>query len=173
MAAKKTTTKAPAAQWVCQSKDMTMDAIRTLGDAQRELLRIETDINDRIAALTAARKDEIETLTATIERLKSGIQTWCEAHRVELLSAGGKEANLITGLVKWRQRPPSVSIRAVPKVLDTLRSLGLTRFIRSKDEPNKDAMLADPAAVSGIAGITIVTGVEDFVIEPFEVEVVK
>ena len=32
-------------------------------------------------------------------------------------------------------------------------------------------MLADPKAVSGIAGITIVTGIEDFVIEPFEVEV--
>ena len=56
-------------------------------------------------------------------------------------------------------------------MLETLRSLGLGRFIRSKEEPNKEAMLADPKAVSGIAGITIVTGIEDFVIEPFEVEV--
>ena len=32
-------------------------------------------------------------------------------------------------------------------------------------------MLADPTAVSGIAGINIVTGIEDLVIEPFEVEV--
>jgi len=173
MAAKKKLTKTPAAHWVCQSKDMTMDAIRTLGDTQRDLVRIETDINDQIAALTAARKDEIEALTARIERLTCGIQTWCEAHRSELLQGGGKEANLITGLVKWRQRPPSVSIRSVQKVLDTLRSLGLFRFIRTKDEPNKEAMLAEPAAVSGIAGITIVTGVEDFVIEPFEVEVAK
>jgi len=173
MAAKKKLTKTPAAHWACQSKDATMDAIRTLGDTQRELARIETEINDRIAAITAARKDEIEALTARIERLIGGIQTWCEAHRAELLAAGGKEANLVTGLVKWRQRPPSVSIRSVQKVLDALRSLGLSRFIRTKDEPNKEAMLADPKAVSGIAGITIVTGVEDFVIEPFEVEVAK
>jgi phage host-nuclease inhibitor protein Gam len=32
-------------------------------------------------------------------------------------------------------------------------------------------MLAEPQAVSGIAGINIVTGLEDFAIEPFEVEV--
>jgi len=174
MAAKtKKTTKATAAHWVCQSKDMTMDAIRALGDTQRELVRIETDINDQIAAITAARKDEVEALTARAERLQAGIQTWCEAHRAELLAGGGKEANLITGLVRWRQRPPSVSIRSAQKVIDALRALGLSRFIRSKDEPNKEAMLAEPAAVSGIAGIRIVTGVEDFVIEPFEVEVVS
>lgn len=163
--------KTKAAQWVCQSKELTIEAIRALGDAQRELTRVETEINDQIAAITAGRKDEIEALKTRIDTLAGGIQTWCEAHRAELLAGGGKEANLITGLVKWRQRPPSVSIRSVDKVLETLRSLGLGRFIRSKDEPNKEAMLADPTAVSGIAGISIVTGVEDFVIEPFEVEV--
>ena len=156
---------------MCQSKELTAEAIRALGDAQRELTRVETEINDQIAAITAERKGEIEAIKTRIETLTGGIQTWCEAHRVELLAGGGKEANLITGLVKWRQRPPSVSIRSVEKVLETLRSLGLGRFIRSKDEPNKEAMLADPKAVSGIAGITIVTGIEDFVIEPFEVEV--
>lgn len=156
---------------MCQSKELTAEAIRALGDAQRELTRVETEINDQIAAITAERKGEIEAIKTRIETLTGGIQTWCEAHRAELLAGGGKEANLITGLVKWRQRPPSVSIRSVDKVLETLRSLGLGRFIRSKEEPNKEAMLADPKAVSGIAGITIVTGIEDFVIEPFEVEV--
>jgi len=165
--------KTKAAQWVCQSKAAVMDAIRALGDAQRELLRIETEINDQIAAITAERKGEIEAHQTQIETLINGIQPWCEAHREELLQGGGKEANLVTGLVKWRQRPPSVSIRQAPKVIERLRALGLSRFIRSKDEPNKEAMLAEPKAVAGIAGITIVTGVEDFVIEPFEVEVVK
>ncbi|MDR2187019.1 MAG: host-nuclease inhibitor Gam family protein [Azonexus sp.] len=163
--------KTTAATFVCQSKEQTMEAIRALGDAQRELLRIETTINDQIAAATAARKEDIDALKMRIDTLTTGIQGWCEANRAHLLAGGGKEANLITGLVKWRQRPPSVSIRAVDKVLAALRSLGLTRFIRAREEPNKEAMLADPRAVSGIVGINIVTGVEDFVIEPFEVEV--
>jgi len=163
--------KTLAAVWVCQSKEMVMESIRNLGDAQRELTRLETEINDQIAAITAAHKGEIEALKTRIETLVSGIQPWCEAHRSELLKDGGKEANLVTGLVRWRQRPPSVSIRGMPKVLEMLRVMGLSRFIRSKDEPNKEAMLADPNAVAGIPGISIVTGVEDFVIEPFEVEV--
>lgn len=163
--------KAKAAAWVCQSKEQAIDSIRALGDAQRELTRIETEINDQVADITAGRKDEIDALKTRIETLTSGIHTWCEAHRAELCAGGGKTANLITGEVAWRQRPPSVSIRAVDKVLETLRSLGLSRFIRSKDEPNKEAMLADPKAVSGIAGISIVTGVEDFTVQPFEVDV--
>ena len=71
----------------------------------------------------------------------------------------------------WRQRPPSVSIRGTEAVLETLERMGLTRFIRTRSEPNKEAMLAEPDAVRGIAGITIVSGVEDFVITPFEAEV--
>ena len=70
--------------------------------------------------------------------------------------------------MNWRMRPPSVSIRGAEAVLETLARMGLTRFIRTKQEPNKEAMLNEPDAVRGIAGITIVTGVEDFVITPFE-----
>lgn len=164
-------TKAPAMAYACQNKEQTMEAIRTLGDAQRELIRIETEINDAIAEITNARKSEIEALKTRCDTLINGIQTWCEANRVELCKNGGKSANLITGEVSWRQRPPRVSIRAVDKVLDTLKALGLSRFIRAKEEPNKEAMLAEPKAVQGIAGITIVTGQEDFAVTPFEQEV--
>ena len=55
-------------------------------------------------------------------------------------------------------------------VLETLRRMHLEQFIRVKQEVNKDAILADQDAVRGIAGITIVSGVEDFAIVPFEVE---
>lgn len=163
--------KLQAAQFVCQTKEQTMEAIRTLGDTQRELTRLETEINDQIAAITSARKEEINALKAREESLSLDIQGWCEANRAQLLKDGGKEANLVTGMVKWRCRPPSVSIRGMDKVLTTLRALGLSRFIRTKEEPNKEAMLADPRSVEGIAGITIVRDVEDFIVEPFEVEV--
>ena len=155
---------------MCQSKELTIEAIRALGDAQRELTRVETEINDQIAAITAGRKDEIEALKTRIDTLAGGIQTWCEAHRAELLDGGGKEANLITGLVKWRQRPPSVSIRGTEAVLDALRRGGLERFIRTKEEPNKEAMLNEPAALAGVPGVSIVRGVEDFIITPFEAQ---
>ncbi|OCN21072.1 hypothetical protein AN665_0211575 [Serratia marcescens] len=47
-------------------------------------------------------------------------------------------------------------------------SLGLERFIRRKEEINKEAILNEPSAVSGVAGITVKTGIEDFAIVPFE-----
>jgi phage host-nuclease inhibitor protein Gam len=155
---------------VPQSKTDAMRDIKAIGDLQRELNRIEADINDDIAALTNKAAPRIDALRERITALQEGVHTWCEAHRVELCGKG-KSANLVTGEVNWRKRPPSVSLSKVETVIAKLRELGLTRFIREKEEVNKDAILAEPAAVAGVKGIKVVTDVEDFVITPFEVEV--
>ncbi|ELU7122231.1 host-nuclease inhibitor Gam family protein, partial [Escherichia coli] len=103
---------------------------------------------------------------------QSGIQTWCEAHRDELTGNGKvKFANLTTGEVQWRNRPPSVSIRGADNVIELLRRLGLERFIRVKEEINKDAILNEKEAVKNIPGITIKSDIEDFSIIPFEQDV--
>lgn len=154
----------------CQSKADAMRDIKTIGDLQRELGRIEADINDQIADLTKKAAPRIEQLRERLVELQAGVQTWCEANRVEICGKG-KSANLVTGEVSWRQRPPSVSISKADEVIGRLRGLGLFRFIREKEEVNKEAILAEPAEVAGIKGIKVVTGVEDFVITPFEVEV--
>lgn len=154
----------------CQSKADAMRDIKTIGDLQRDLGRIEADINDQIADLTNKAAPRIEQLRERLVELQAGVQTWCEANRVEICGKG-KSANLVTGEVSWRQRPPSVSISKADEVIGRLRGLGLLRFIREKEEVNKEAILAEPAEVAGIKGIKVVTGVEDFVITPFEVEV--
>ena len=101
------------------------------------------------------------------------MHTFCEANRAELTNGGKvKTANLVTGDVSWRLRPPSVSIRGADTVIETLKRLALGRFVRAKEEVNKEAILNEPDAVKGVAGISIVTGVEDFVITPFEQEAV-
>lgn len=174
MAARKNRIKAPAlAELPPQTREDCAVWIKALGDTQRELARVETEMNDAIAEITQTYQPRIDELKAKIAAKQTGIQTWAEAHREELTEGGKtKTANLITGLVQWRQRPPSVTIRGVDAVLETLERLGLSRFIRTKREPNKEAMLNEPEAVKGVAGITIVIGVEDFVVTPFEQEVV-
>ena len=72
----------------------------------------------------------------------------------------------------WRLRPPSVAVRGVEAVLDQLRRLGLKRFIRQKEEVNKEAILNEPEAVSHVPGISISQG-EDFVVTPFEAELAE
>lgn len=167
--APKTRIKAKAQVYVPQSKDEVAAYIRSIGDTQRNLLREQAEMNDAIANVTARYQPYLEELSEQINTLQEGVQAYCEAHRAELTSEGKtKTANLITGEVQWRQRPPSVSVRGAESVIEALKRLGLGKFVRTKEEINKEAILNEPDAVKGVAGITVVTGVEDFVITPFE-----
>ena len=156
---------------VPQSKADCAASIRTLGDLQRDFERERATMNDAIAACTQAAQPLLEGLSERIQALQAGIQTWCEANRAALCGEGdklGKTANLITGEVAWRQVPPSVQIRGADTVIDKLFVLGLERFVRSKHEVNKEAVLAEPDAVRGVPGISISSGLENFSITPFE-----
>lgn len=164
--------KTKAQATIPQSKLDCQADIKKIGDLQREHIRLMADVNDQVANITKASAPHLDLLGEQIELLQTGVHVWCEANR-EMLCGKGKTANLVTGEVSWRQRPPSVRISSADTVIDTLKRLGLSRFVRVKEEPNKDAILAEPDAVRGVAGIAISTGVEDFIIAPFEVEVAK
>lgn len=169
MATAKTRLKSQAQIYVPQSRDDAAADIRKIGDLQRQMSRATTEMNDAIAEITAKFQPHLDAVGKQINTLQDGVQGYCEAHRQELTNDGKvKTANLITGEVQWRQRPPSVRLSKSEVVLETLARLGLSRFIRTKEEVNKDAILDEPDAVRGVAGITVVTGVEDFVITPFE-----
>ena len=163
--------KAPTLRTVPQSKTECAEYIRLAGDLKREFERHRSAMNDAIADITQEYQPILEALTKRIEATQEGVQAWCESHRVDLLGENdklGKTANFVTGTVQWRVRPPSISVRGADAVIENLQRLGLARFVRSKDEINKEAMLNEPDAVRGIAGVKIVTGVEDFVVTPFE-----
>lgn len=163
-------TKAVSAA-VPQSKQEVAEAIRRLGDTKRKLDRLRAEMNDRIAAVAEEYGRLMTPLADALTAEQTGIQTWCEAHRVDLCGVDdklGKTANLVTGEVGWRARPPSVQVRGADSVIETLLRMGLQPFVRTKQEVNKEAILADPERVRGIAGITVVRGVEDFFVTPFE-----
>lgn len=169
--ATRTKFKSKATAYAPQTKDDVAADIRKLGDLQRSMTRRTADMNDAIGAITAQAQPELEALQEQITTLQGGVQTWCEANRDTLTDNGKtKTANLVTGEVNWRQRPPSVGVRGADAVIDMLKRLGLTKFIRAKEEVNKEAILNEPDEVRGVAGITINSGVEDFVITPFEQE---
>ncbi|WP_089569486.1 host-nuclease inhibitor Gam family protein, partial [Escherichia coli] len=152
-------------------RDAVITDIKRIGDLQREASRLETEMNDAIAEITEKFAARIAPIKTDIETLSKGVQGWCEANRDELTNGGKvKTANLVTGDVSWRVRPPSVSIRGMDAVMETLERLGLQRFIRTKQEINKEAILNEPGAVAGVAGITVKSGIEDFSIIPFEQE---
>ncbi|EGH8785636.1 host-nuclease inhibitor protein Gam [Salmonella enterica] len=169
MAKKVTRMKAPAETAPQSREEVSLD-IRKYGDVKREQIRLETVMNDEIAAITEKYMPQIEEQKKIVKTLFKGIHDWCKTHRKELTNDyKTKTANLTTGNVSWRLGNPSCSVsRDVEPVLDMLHSLGLERFIRTKEEVNKEAVLADPAAVKGIVGITVKQATESFYVDPFE-----
>ena len=164
--------KAAAQVWTAQSRDDVAAAIGDIGKKGREIDVLTASMNDEIAAVVEKYQPTIDALKKELPPLQSGVQSWCESHRAELTQSGKtKTVNMITGTVNWRIRPPSVSVRGSNTVIELLKSKGLGRYIRTKEEINKDAVLSDPDGIRTIPGITVVSGIEDFVIEPFEQEV--
>jgi phage host-nuclease inhibitor protein Gam len=170
MAANPKRIKAPANEWTPQTKDDVVRAIAEIGGHQRERDRIKADMGDALAALREQYEAKALPHADQIARLTRGVQTWCEVHRENLTEdKKTKTVKFASGEIAWRFRPPSVVIRAAEKVIEVLKRRGLDRFIRTKEEVNKDAIAADAGAVAGVPGISF-TQREDFIIKPFETE---
>ena len=162
--------KSEAAKWVPKSREEVAEGIAEIGRHQRERERIQAAMNDEFAELKKRFEEEAEPHNDAIRERAAGVQTWCEANREDLLTGKAKTADFTTGKISWRVRPPSVSLKGVADVLKALKKHKLARFIRTKEEINKDAILAEPKAVEGLKGITIKRDAEDFVIAPSETE---
>ncbi len=166
----RTRVKTEAAAWVPASRTEVDAAIAKIGEAQRKRDAIRTAMNDQLAAIKAQHEDAAAPHAAVIKHLAAGVQTWCEANRAELTRDGKtKTVKLGSGEVRWRTRPKSVMVRGAGIVIAALKRLGLDRFIRTKEEVDKEAILREPDAVQDVKGITISQG-EDFVIVPFATE---
>lgn len=155
---------------VPQNHEDVVHAIAAIGEHQRERDRIQAAMNDELATLRESWEAKANPHAEAIKTLAKGVQLYCESHRDELTKDGKtKTARFASGEVKWRMRPPSVVVRGKDAVIEALHQLKLDRFLRTKLEVNKDAILADPEGVRGVKGISIRQR-EDFVVEPWDTE---
>lgn len=162
--------KTAAAAWAAQSREDAAGAVAAIGEAQRELRRIEAEMNDELARIREAYEAAAEPHRAVVSSLTEGVRVWAEANRNALTQGGKvKTAALSTGELRWRLHPPSVRLTKPEAVIEALRNLGLTRFIRVKEEVDKEAILAEPDGVKGVKGIAI-NRPETFEVVPFEQE---
>jgi len=159
-----------AAHPIPQSREEAVEAIRQIGDHQRDRQRIKADLDDEIAKLRETADKALLPHNTAISELSAGVKVWAEANRESLTNGGrSKTVELMTGKVLWRLRPPRVAVRSIDAVIDLCKRLGLDRFVRTREELNKEAMLAEKDVASQVKGISISQG-EDFVIQPFETE---
>lgn len=158
---------------VPQSRAEAADYLKRIGDHQRELGRIEGAMNDAIAELKTAAETEAAIPAARVVLLTDGLKTWCEANRAVLTNNDKvKSADLGTGTVSWRTQPAKVTLKSIDAVLAKLKELKLKGFIRTKEEVNKEAILASAgkvrARLATVPGLSIGSVGELFAVEPFE-----
>lgn len=146
--------------------------IQQIGEKQREVVRIETEMNDRLNPIKEQYENLAKPINAEIEELWAGVQAWAESNKPNLLDGKTKTVKLATGDVGWRTSTPAVRITGAKVVLEALKQLGLNRFIRTSEEINKEAILAAPDEVKPVKGIAV-TQSELFFIKPFASEIEK
>lgn len=160
---------------VPQSREEAAAHLRRIGEIAREVERREADMNDSLARIKEQVEAAAEPLRSEHRTLVAGLQTWCEANRVAITDGNRvKFADLGTGKVSWRLRPPKVTLpKDAAELIGRLKAMRLSLFVRVKEEVDREAMLANPDQARRVPGVRISSEGEDFVIEPFEAELAE
>lgn len=166
----RTKTAAPAVP-VPQSREEAARAVARIGEISRDIGILQADLDDEVSRAKERAEAMAEPLRQSMAALTEGLRVWAEANRQTLTDAGRvKFADLGTGKILWRFRPPKVSLRGADAVIETLRALGLGRFIRVKEEVDKEALLREPDVARSVPGVTIGSDGEEFIVEPLTLE---
>ncbi len=153
------------------SLEEVVDYVHKIGGHQRAITLVQAKTNEKIEAIKAQATTDCTSHQDEIEALFEGVYVFAQSHRDELTEGGKKKTvNLPTGDLYWRMTPPAVSIKDIKAVLAWLREMKLGRFIRTKEEPDKEAMLKEPEVAKGVKGITI-TQHEKFAVKPSETNI--
>jgi phage host-nuclease inhibitor protein Gam len=173
----KTKSKTPAPQApVPQDDREASEAVARIGACMREVGRVGAALNDEVAKLTQKAADVALPFQREQADLTEGLRIYCEANR-ERLTGGGKTKTIEFdgGKAAWRARPPKVTLRDVEQIIERIKRAGeaFAAFLRTKDEVNKEAMLAQPDLARTIAGVSVASAGEDFIVEPTEVELAE
>ena len=163
-------TKATGNVPVPQNKDEANAFIAEIGVSQRRRQDIETAMNDLIAPIKAKHEVDGKVHGERIIALTEGLMRWAEANRQDLTKDKTKTVSMAAGEIFWRQRPPKVSVRGTEAVINAIERLGLTHFIRTKKELDKEALLREPDKAAAIQGVSVGSAGEDFGVKPFETE---
>lgn len=156
---------------VPRSLDEAAKFLAQIGEAQRATDEIQSGLNTKVDKLKTQAMADVEPHREQITQLVEGLFAYAEAHRDELTEHGKrKTVEVPTGTFGWRMTPPAVKLRDIEAILESLKSLKLKRFIRTKEEVDKEAMLKEPDVAKTVKGVSI-TQHEEFVAKPAELEV--
>lgn len=143
-------------------------AFKALAKLERRRADKAAQLAAKLAGLKAKHEEEAAPDLAEIAAIRAALADYAEANRAELTgSSKSKTVTVLGGSVKWRKQPAKVEITGEPEtIIAALKRRRLTRFIRTKEEIDRAAILREPEAIkTPIAGLAIVGGGEVMTIE--------
>lgn len=141
-----------------------------IGGVQRKLTENEVSMNSQLSAVKDRYKKRADELKGVIEGAFKRLHAWAEANKATLLPSNKKTAEMSTGRVSWRRTPPKVTVKNTEKALAELKEKGLHRFIRTVEELDKEAIIADRDAAKDLEFITVGQKTE-FVAKPHDTNI--
>lgn len=123
-----------------------------IGECERNL----SDIKTNLEADVAKARSYAETAAAPIEeahkRYLKALETYANANRKTLLVGERKSVVLTGGEFGWRLPPTKVTFAkgGAEQVIKNLEAMELTQYLRYQTEVDREALLRDRPAVSGV-----------------------
>ena len=111
-------------------------ALRDIGLAEKELEAIDNEANKQIAEIKTETAKKGEKLRSRIQDLSSKIAAFAEYNKAELFK-DNKSVELSFGKFGWRK---TTKISVKKTTLELLRKMNLLKCIRTKEEPDKNAL---------------------------------
>ncbi len=128
-------------------------------------------MNEELAHVREDYETEIQALKETSEVLQAVINSWADKHPEEF--AKKKSVDMVHGICGYRTSPPALKlVRGVTwaKVTGLLKH-ALPAYVRTKEEVDKEALLANRAIIGPAALMTVGLRVEQA--ENFFVEILR
>ena len=120
-----------------QSWDDVDACLREIGECDRELTFINAGLNEAIDKMKAISKRDQQPFLDKKAGLELAIKEYCEANKVEFVKVKSQE--LTFGTVGFRSAS-SIVIKKIAETLQLLTDYGHRQCIRTKEEPDKEAM---------------------------------
>jgi phage host-nuclease inhibitor protein Gam len=128
--------------------------LRRMGEIKIKLGKLEGEMTLKINEIKSDYDTRAEGLKAEYKSIEDQITLFAEERKGEF--AKNRTKNLTFGVVAYRVTS-KVVIRSKAACLAAMRALGLTQYIRTTEEPDKEAMSGLDAAVLAKVGAVLKT----------------
>lgn len=151
---------------VPESLAQAADDQKSVGELLHAIQEKERACEKDIAQRRKQTADAIRPLEQEVYRLARGIHGFAQEHRKEL-TEGRRKTVLLPhgGSFVWYSTPAAVSIRDAKEVLAYLKLHRMKRFIRVKEEVDKEALLRERETAEEIPGVSV-RGGKKFALRP-------